>query len=117
MRSVYTSIGCFGLLAVVIFAIGCQPKTPEKKSTESTTKTVADPLHEGWWCPEHGVPENVCTRCNDGLTAGFKEKGDWCEKHNLPDSQCFICHPENEAKFAKLYEAKYGEQPPKPTEN
>ena len=46
--------------------------------------------------------------------ADFKAKGDWCEKHNRPDSQCFICHPEKETEFAALYEAKYGEQPPKP---
>ena len=41
---------------------------------------------------------------------------DWCEKHNRPDSQCFVCHPENFEKFAARYEAKFGEQPPKPTE-
>jgi len=70
--------------------------------------------HEGWWCDEHGVPEEVCALCDTSLVAGFKEKGDWCEKHNRPDSQCFICNPEREAEFAALYEAKYGKQPPKP---
>jgi hypothetical protein len=70
--------------------------------------------HEGWWCDEHGVPEEVCALCDTSLVAGFKAKGDWCEKHNRPDSQCFICHPEKEAEFAALYEAKYGKQPPKP---
>ena len=53
------------------------------------------------WCPEHGVPESICSRCNDSLVAGFKEKGDWCEKHGMADSQCFTCHPELEAEFLK----------------
>ena len=55
-----------------------------------------------------------CALCNSKLVADFKAKGDWCEKHNRPDSQCFICHPEKEAEFAALYEAKYGKKPPKP---
>lgn len=117
MRSVYKSVGFVGLLAFVVFAVGCQPKTPEKKSSETPTTTVSEHLHEGWWCPEHGVPEGECARCDASLIAGFKEKGDWCDKHDRPDSQCFVCHPENEAKFAERFEAKYGEKPPKPTEN
>ena len=51
------------------------------------------------------------------LVADFKAKGDWCEKHNRPDSQCFVCHPEKEAEFAALYEAKMGEKPPKPSDD
>jgi hypothetical protein len=72
--------------------------------------------HEGWWCDEHGVPEEVCTRCNPKLVADFKAKGDWCAEHDRPESQCFICHPEQEAEFVALYEAKYGTKPPNPTE-
>lgn len=72
--------------------------------------------HEGWWCNEHGVPEEVCTRCSPKLVADFKAKGDWCEQHDRPESQCFICHPEKEAEFVALYEAKYGTKPPSPTE-
>src|SRR5947208_10226249 len=70
--------------------------------------------HDAWWCNEHGVPEEVCARCNTKLVADFKAKGDWCKNHDRPDSQCFICHPEKEADFAAQYEAKYGKQPPKP---
>jgi hypothetical protein len=93
------------------------------KSGEKATATTADAdtkvaitghTHDGWWCKEHGVPEAVCAQCDSKLVADFKAKGDWCEKHNRPESQCFICHPEKEAEFAALYEAKYGEQPPKP---
>jgi hypothetical protein len=75
---------------------------------------VAGHNHEGWWCNEHGVPEEVCAQCNTKLVADFKAKSEWCDKHNRPDSQCFVCHPEKEAEFAALYEAKFGKQPPKP---
>jgi cobalt-zinc-cadmium efflux system membrane fusion protein len=70
--------------------------------------------HDGWWCDEHGVPEEVCARCNFKLVADFKAKGDWCNQHDRPDSQCFICHPEKESEFAAQYEAKYGKKPPQP---
>lgn len=68
-------------------------------------------LH-GYWCAEHGVPEEICAQCNTKLAADFQEKGDWCEEHNRPDSQCFIHHPELEEKFIAQYEAKFGEKPP-----
>lgn len=64
------------------------------------------------WCPEHGVPESVCTRCNEALIAEFKAKGDWDEKHNLPKSQCFECDPSLKQKFAAAYKEKYGKEPP-----
>ena len=76
--------------------------------------TVAGHQHDGWWCDEHGVPEEICARCNTKLVADFKAKGDWCQEHDRPDSQCFVCHPEKEAEFASQYEAKFGKQPPKP---
>jgi cobalt-zinc-cadmium efflux system membrane fusion protein len=68
-------------------------------------------LH-GYWCVEHGLPEEICARCNTTLAAEFQEKGDWCVAHNRPDSQCFIHHPELESKFIAQYEAKFGEKPP-----
>jgi hypothetical protein len=71
--------------------------------------------HEGWWCNEHGVPEEVCAQCSAKIAAEFKAKGDWCQEHDRPESQCFICHPEKKAEFAALYEAKYGKLPPDPT--
>jgi cobalt-zinc-cadmium efflux system membrane fusion protein len=72
--------------------------------------------HSGWWCVEHGIPEEECGMCDSKLAAEFREKGDWCEEHNRPDSQCFICNPEKAEKYVALYEAKFGEKPPKPTE-
>jgi hypothetical protein len=63
------------------------------------------------WCPEHGVPESICTQCNESLIAGFKAKNDWCKEHGVPESQCFKCHPELKQKFAAAYKEKYGKDP------
>jgi hypothetical protein len=83
-----------------------QPSPPGKKGHD----------HGGWWCDEHGVPEEICGRCNAKYAAECQKKGDWCKKHDRPDSQCFLCHPEKEAEFAAKYEDKYGKKPPKPQE-
>ncbi len=88
-----------------------QPAPVAAGDSKSAKKTHS---HEGWWCDEHGVPEEICGQCNAKLAAEFKKKGDWCKEHDRPDSQCFICHPELEAKFAARYEAKFGTPPPKP---
>jgi hypothetical protein len=90
----------------------------DSTASEPTQETTAasDHDHSGWWCVEHGVPEEECALCDPSLVATFREKGDWCDKHNRPDSQCFTCHPENFTAFAARYEAKYGHQPPQPTE-
>jgi hypothetical protein len=108
----------YWIVSLTLFAsaafIGCASDEPAAPPVEATAGEEHD--HSGWWCAEHGVPEEVCTRCNASLVQAFKDKGDWCEEHDLPDSQCFIHHPEHEAKFAAQYEAKYGKQPPKPTE-
>ncbi len=70
--------------------------------------------HDGWWCDEHGVPEEICGQCSPKVAAEFQKKGDWCQEHDRPESQCFICHPELEAKFSAKYEAKFGKKPPQP---
>jgi cobalt-zinc-cadmium efflux system membrane fusion protein len=99
------------LVAVSFFACS---KSADKTAMSSSAASEEGHSHEGWWCNEHGMPEEVCAQCDSGLVADFKAKGDWCAEHNRPDSQCFVCHPEKEAEFAALYEAKYGKQPPKP---
>jgi cobalt-zinc-cadmium efflux system membrane fusion protein len=95
-----------------IALVGCA----DTASSTSASAQVVDNRHshDGWWCDEHGVPEEICALCNVKLVADFKAKGDWCKEHERPDSQCFICHPEKEAEFAAQYEAKYGKKPPKP---
>jgi len=107
------------LIATVVFT-GCGQSTGTAPTAEEAGH--AGHAHEGhahdhsgWWCVEHGVPEEICALCNSKVAADYQAKGDWCEKHDRPDSQCFVCQPAQQAKFAAQYEAKYGEQPPKPT--
>lgn len=121
----------FGLLAVTALTLtGCQEgDVAQQKPAESTEVAHADHAdgeagheehdhaghgHGGFWCSEHGVPEEVCARCDTSLIAQFKEEGDWCEKHNRPDSHCFVCDPDRFEKFAARYKAKMGEEPPTP---
>jgi len=108
------------------FANGCGQKetapaqaekaksTAQNEHTASAEKKEGGHEHSGWWCNEHGVPEEVCALCNSKVAAEFQKKGDWCKEHDRPDSQCFKCHPELEAKFAAQYEAKFGKKPPTP---
>jgi hypothetical protein len=103
------------VVAIGLSIVACSKSSNKGAAANSAgVKEVAGHSHAGWWCDEHGVPEDVCARCDTKLVADLKAKGDWCEKHNRPDSQCFVCHPEKEAEFAALYEAKYGKKPPKP---
>ena len=118
----------FGVLAVSAMSLtGCKnSETAEEASPDATTVAAeehgdeehghAEHGHGGWWCGEHGVPEEVCARCDSSLIAQFKEEGDWCEEHARPESQCFICGPERFDTFAARYKAKMGEEPPKPEE-
>ncbi|HEY7159372.1 MAG TPA: hypothetical protein VH575_35835 [Gemmataceae bacterium] len=104
------------LLAVSLLVLGgCSKDDPKAGQTKGTSTPVAAKKvddHSGWWCDEHGVPEEICGQCNAKYAAECKKRGDWCEKHDRPDSQCFICHPELKEKFAAMYRAKYGKEPP-----
>lgn len=95
--------------------VGCGTREKPGAAKAPATDKVASVghSHDGWWCDEHGVPEEICTQCDLKLTADYKAKGDWCQKHDRAESQCFLCHPEKEAEFAADYEAKYGKKPPK----
>lgn len=106
-----------GTILLSIFAV---PGCGKSGTTADTPVVVAKAtdeshVHGEWWCDEHGVPEEVCAQCSAEVAEKLKAKGDWCKEHDRPDSQCFICHPEKEAEFAALYEAKYGKKPPKPS--
>lgn len=110
-------LSTLGLLMMGVFAIGGCGKP------ESTTATMGDEAvtdvdlsHGGWWCVEHGVPEEECALCDKSLVSKFKEDNDWCDEHDRPESQCFICGPKRFEKFAAVYEAKTGQKPPQPTE-
>ena len=106
------------IVAAVALATGCNqaPDAPAVADARSAADGDEHPGHShgGWWCDEHGVPEEVCALCDSDLAAEFQRKGDWCKDHDRPDSQCFVCHPDLEARFAAQYEAKTGEKPPKP---
>ncbi len=110
------TLGLFALLVLSGLALtgcGSSDSEPAKATSASATNTVND---GGWWCSEHGVPEGECARCDSSLVADFKDKGDWCEEHDRPESQCFLCNPKRAERFAKVYEVKFGQKPPEPTE-
>ena len=119
MKSQWHGMLIASVVAFLTVAAGCQ-KTGANNQSNNTpeTETVADDGHnlEGWWCAEHGLPEEECSLCSTEAAEKFKAKGDWCKEHDRAESQCFICHPELEAKFAARYEAKFGKKPPKRSE-
>ena len=110
---------CVVLGFISLFSVGCGQSDSDAASesgTESAQVGGSGAAHAGWWCTEHGLPEEDCSMCSTNAADDFKAKGDWCEEHNRAESQCFICDSSRETKFAALYEAKFGEKPPKPTE-
>jgi hypothetical protein len=98
---------------------GCGPTEPAKPSgPPKPGETVAkgdEGKHSGWWCDEHGVPEDECSLCSKKVAREAKEKGNWCGQHDCAKSHCFLCDPKLKEKFAARYRAKYGKEPP-PTE-
>lgn len=110
--------GCLPLAiaaAVLGLAGGCNRNLPPRPAVNQSAAS-AEPTpageHSGWWCVEHGVPEEICGQCNARLAAEFQRKGDWCKEHNRPKSQCFVCDPKLETRFAAQYEARFGKKPP-----
>jgi hypothetical protein len=105
-----------GGMALLVMGCGRSDSTsgakPEKSIQAAKTKGHGS---EGWWCAEHGMPEAECSQCNAPVAAEFKAKGDWCEEHDRAKSQCFKCDPKLKEKYAALYRAKEGKDPP-PTE-
>jgi hypothetical protein len=115
------SIGVvMALVGVAAFTAGCHdannaaPRAANKETEKSAQVVQKQDTHDhgGWWCAEHGVPEEICGQCSAKVAAECKKKGDWCKEHDRPDSQCFVHHPELKEKFAAQYRAKYGKEPP-----
>lgn len=119
MRNLSLSSAFVALLWGLLALSGCSGQQPPADSGANNqpggSSTPAHALH-GWWCTEHGVPEEECARCDPSLIAGFKAAGDWCEQHARPESQCFVCDPQRFEAFAQRYEAKFGQRPPQPTD-
>jgi hypothetical protein len=93
-------------------------KKAEQGNSDQVAKAGAQKGHDhgGWWCDEHGIPEDMCSMCSAKVAKACKAKGDWCDKHDRARSQCFLCEPELRERFAAMYRAKYGKEPPPPTE-
>jgi|SRR6516165_9276600 hypothetical protein len=124
-RSKYAIGGLSIVFGMAVAVSGCghagsetarQSKNTQKKSGSQAERAKGEEKkghdHEGWWCDEHGVPEEVCGQCNVKLAAEFQRKGDWCNDHDRPKSQCFKCDPKLRDRFAAQYRAKYGKEPP-----
>jgi hypothetical protein len=118
MDKTWCRLGSALIVVPLLFGLGgCAKETPKAEQPKGKAVQVADAAkaghdHSGWWCDEHGVPEEVCGQCSAKVAKEAKAKGDWCSKHDRPDSQCFVCHPELKEKFAAMYRAKYGKEPP-----
>lgn len=109
--------GLLAALAVAVLALSGCGQARDNAAKKEKGGEVAKGKHEGWWCDEHGVPEEECSMCSDKAAKAFKEKGDWCKEHERAKSQCFICDPSLKDKYAVQYKAKYGKEPPAPTDN
>jgi hypothetical protein len=114
------TIPALALAALSAVVVGCG-RSEDKQAKANTENVMTQSTHEGqpgnrdhsgWWCAEHGVPEEICGLCNAKFAGECKKKGDWCKEHERPESQCFICHPDKKEQFAAQYRAKYGKEPP-----
>jgi hypothetical protein len=118
------AIALFAALAVL--AGGCGQKDPKGGDAKDTgkdravakndgdKKTAGKPEegdHSGWWCDEHGLPEEVCDLCSKKYRTAEKAKGNWCE-HDRVKTSCFKCNPGLKEKYAAEYKAKFGKEPP-----
>jgi hypothetical protein len=111
------------LVATVLLIAGCNQPSGQNQNVAQNGKDAdkkgqkkAD--DHGWWCEEHGVPEDICSLCaSEEKVKEFKAKGDWCELHDRAKSQCFKCDPSKYERFAAMYRAKFGKEPPKPPQS
>src|SRR5438128_2471381 len=113
------SLRLAAVTAAFVVAVGCsQPAGTEApkekaKNDKDKPKEKEEPKHDGWWCDEHGVPEDECSMCSRKILKEAKDKGELCPKH--PDrskDQCFICNPDLWDKSAARYKAKENKDAP-----
>ncbi len=108
------------MAALVLSSAGCTKKEGNGKDQQAKAKEESkkelDPKdkHDGWWCPEHGVPEHLCSLCQDDVAAKSKKEGDWCKIHDRAQSQCFKCDPLKYKKFEDMYVGKDYKKPERP---
>ncbi len=85
----------YGSIALVCFLLCCGPIPPSSTGGRGVAENVlatatTNPLD---WCAGHDLPESMCSVCNPGLIAGFKQAGNWCGEHGFPESACPQCNP------------------------
>ena len=117
MQRVYALIASLFVLTVLL--VGCTEQTKTAKSGPEKKKDEKKDDHGGWWCGEHGVPEEMCSLCITDeavLKKMFKDKGDWCKIHDRAQSQCFKCDPSKYKTFEEMYVAKFNKKPERPPE-
>jgi thiol-disulfide isomerase/thioredoxin len=84
-----------GLRAAIIFgSMGICGCASVNSSAHGNLTSLSLASSESWKACPHGVPEEVCVRCDPSRAAKFKARGDWCKEHNVPESQCLECHPD-----------------------
>ena len=105
-------LGVMMTMGAIALVAGCGGSESTKSSDKKGDTAKADHKHDGWWCDEHGIPEDECSMCSSKVAKACKAKGDWCDKHDRAKSQCFLCDPSLKEKFAAKYRAKYGKEPP-----
>ena len=101
--------------AIALVAGGCDKPAGTGAAKAPEKATPAEHDHSGWWCDEHGLPEEVCDLCSRKFREAEKAKGNWCE-HSRVKSSCFKCNPGLREKYAAEHAAKLGKAPP-PTED
>ncbi len=126
------AVGGLGLVAALAVIIGGCSRADDKgshakvtpKAIGETEKHSHDDGHDhakddtpghslgGWWCDEHGIPEEECSMCSAKVEKESKSKGDWCREHERALSQCFHCKPEQRKLYAAKHRAKAGKEPP-----
>jgi hypothetical protein len=115
-------LGMALLLAAAVVLVGCnqsETKVASAKGKADTAKKAEkdEEGEHGWWCAEHGIPEEMCGLCTKAYRDKKKAEGDWCETHKRLQSQCFKCDPSlYEKVFEPMYVAKYGKKPERPPE-
>jgi thiol-disulfide isomerase/thioredoxin len=93
--SAWSILGRSGLF---VLAVACSQAAPPKHGT-ITSMSLAS--RADWKACEHGVPEEVCTRCHPERLQAYKDRGDYCKEHGVPESQCLTCHPDLDFSPAK----------------
>lgn len=94
-------IGLVALAVLLLSGTSCTKETQPAVAERSSTPPVADADHppapaeeaRAVKLCEHGVPAELCTKCDPDLIDVYKAQDDWCEAHGLPESHCRQCNP------------------------